>query len=84
MILELNDLCCGYGGKAIIKDIRLSVGSGDVFCILGENGVGKSTGLLLCLCGAVPYTSVPVFRAGGHHDRSYGEDQRLRASRKKG
>ena len=43
MILELNDLCCGYNGKAIIKDIRVSVGSGDVFCILGENGVGKST-----------------------------------------
>lgn len=43
MIMELNDLCCGYGGKAIIKDIRLSIESGDVFCILGENGVGKST-----------------------------------------
>ena len=43
MILELNDLCCGYNGKSIIKDVRVSVGSGDVFCILGENGVGKST-----------------------------------------
>lgn len=43
MILELNDLSCGYGGKSIIKDIRLTVESGEVFCILGENGVGKST-----------------------------------------
>lgn len=43
MILELNDLSCGYGSKSIIKDIRLTVESGDVFCILGENGVGKST-----------------------------------------
>ena len=43
MILELADLCCGYSGKAILKDIRVMVGSGDVFCILGENGVGKST-----------------------------------------
>lgn len=43
MILELNDLCCGYNEKPVIKDIRLTVESGDVFCILGENGVGKST-----------------------------------------
>lgn len=43
MILELNELSCGYGGKPILKDICLSVQSGDIFCILGENGVGKST-----------------------------------------
>ncbi len=43
MILELNDLCCGYNKNPIIKDIRLAVESGDVFCILGENGIGKST-----------------------------------------
>ena len=43
MILELNGLCCGYDGKAIIKNITETIYPGEICCILGENGVGKST-----------------------------------------
>lgn len=43
MILECNDLSCGYGEKVVLKDLNITVQSGEIFCILGPNGVGKST-----------------------------------------
>lgn len=43
MIIELNNLSCGYDKKAVIKGVNASIESGEIFCILGENGVGKST-----------------------------------------
>lgn len=41
--LELKNLCCGYGGRAILRDVSLSVGMGEVLCVLGPNGTGKTT-----------------------------------------
>ena len=44
MKLELCDVACGYTPKHIIlKNVNLSLQSGDVCCILGPNGVGKTT-----------------------------------------
>lgn len=43
MILEMNNLSCGYDKKAVVKNINATVSPGDICCILGENGVGKST-----------------------------------------
>jgi iron complex transport system ATP-binding protein len=37
-------------GSAIFRDVTFSVQPGDVFCLLGPNGIGKST-LLKCLSG---------------------------------
>jgi ABC-type cobalamin/Fe3+-siderophores transport systems, ATPase components len=48
--LEVKNATFSYDGKRnIFEDISFSVGSGEVFCILGPNGTGKST-LLRCLC----------------------------------
>lgn len=48
--LEVKNATFSYDGKRnIFEDISFSVGPGDVFCILGPNGTGKST-LLRCLC----------------------------------
>ncbi len=33
----------GYGGKAVCSDISFEVCEGDYLCIVGKNGVGKST-----------------------------------------
>lgn len=33
----------GYGNKTVLEDISFSFSSGEVVCILGPNGVGKST-----------------------------------------
>jgi iron complex transport system ATP-binding protein len=41
--IELRDVCCGYAGKAVASGINLTVRSGDFLCLLGPNGVGKTT-----------------------------------------
>lgn len=48
--LEVSGATFSYDGKLkIFDDISFTVDSGEVFCILGPNGTGKST-LLRCLC----------------------------------
>ena len=43
MILELKNISSGYKGSEVIKNISLKVESGEALCILGANGVGKTT-----------------------------------------
>ena len=44
MKLELRDVSCGYDAKhPVLKNISFDISSGEVCCILGPNGVGKST-----------------------------------------
>jgi iron complex transport system ATP-binding protein len=54
MMLELQNLRCGYGGGDVVKDISLEVKSGGVFCIVGPNGCGKST-LLKAMARLLPF-----------------------------
>lgn len=42
-LLQLEDVCVGYGETAVIEDIRLRLGAGDRIGLLGSNGAGKST-----------------------------------------
>ncbi len=43
MRLEVKDAVCGYGTKKVVENISLSVQSGEILCLLGPNGVGKTT-----------------------------------------
>lgn len=43
MELELRQVSCGYAGKAVVTGANLTLGSGEFLCILGSNGVGKTT-----------------------------------------
>lgn len=43
MRLEVKDAVCGYGIKRVVESVSLSVESGEILCILGPNGVGKTT-----------------------------------------
>lgn len=43
MKLELNHAMCGYGLRTVLNDISFKVGTGDILCLLGPNGVGKTT-----------------------------------------
>lgn len=40
---ELDDVSVGYGGEAVVSHLSLSVHPGEVHCLLGPNGVGKTT-----------------------------------------
>lgn len=42
-VLELDNICSGYGKTVIIRDVNLSLEQGKILCVLGRNGVGKST-----------------------------------------
>lgn len=43
-ILEINNLTLGYNcSEAVVKNINLCVHKGEIVCIVGESGVGKST-----------------------------------------
>jgi len=41
--LHIKGLSVGYATKEIARDINLSLGGGRLVCLLGQNGVGKST-----------------------------------------
>lgn len=43
MKLEVCNAVCGYGSHAIIKNVSMSFETGQVVCLLGPNGVGKTT-----------------------------------------
>ncbi|AOY77792.1 ABC transporter ATP-binding protein [Clostridium formicaceticum] len=43
MRLEVRGAVCGYGTKKVVKNISLSIQSGEILCLLGPNGVGKTT-----------------------------------------
>ena len=49
-VLEAKNLAVGYGRSAIISDCNVTVGLGEVVCLVGPNGAGKST-LLKAIVG---------------------------------
>jgi len=43
MKLELNHLQCSYDEKIIIDDFTATIETGEILCLLGPNGIGKTT-----------------------------------------
>jgi branched-chain amino acid transport system ATP-binding protein len=52
-VLELHDVCAGYGDGHALFGISLRVEPGEAVCLLGRNGAGKST-TLKSIMGLVP------------------------------
>ncbi len=52
-MLKVDALNQYYGGSHILRNLAFEVPVGQVTCLLGRNGVGKTT-LLKCLMGLVP------------------------------
>ena len=53
MILKVKDLHSYYGKSHVLQGVNLELAQGDLACLLGRNGVGKST-TLMSLMGMVP------------------------------
>lgn len=49
-LFEVNNISFSYGEDLIFSDISFSIDKGDVLCVLGPNGTGKTT-LIKCLNG---------------------------------
>src|SRR5476649_1888197 len=52
-MLQVDKLHQYYGGSHILRGLSFDVKIGEVTCLLGRNGVGKTT-LLKCLMGLLP------------------------------
>src|SRR5690606_11566944 len=53
MLLSLEGVNAYYGQSHILQDVNMNVGDGELVCLLGRNGAGKST-TLKCIMGIVP------------------------------
>ncbi|MCU6665910.1 urea ABC transporter ATP-binding subunit UrtE [Silvania hatchlandensis] len=62
-MLQVKELNQYYGGSHILRGLSFDVPSGEITCLLGRNGVGKTT-LLKCLMGVIPAKSGTVHWQG--------------------
>lgn len=52
-MLRLEGLDAGYGAGQVLRGLSLEVRAGAVTCLMGRNGVGKTT-LMKCITGLLP------------------------------
>lgn len=62
-MLEVKELNQYYGGSHILRGLSFDARPGEITCLLGRNGVGKTT-LLKCLMGLIPAKSGSVHWQG--------------------
>jgi len=73
MLLELTDVTVSYGQTPVLFGVNLVINQGDIACLLGRNGVGKTTllrsviGLNKVLSGNIVFdadeiTKVPTYK----------------------
>ncbi len=62
-VLEVRDLCAGYGTFDVIDGVSFEVATGEVFALLGPNGAGKTTTLRV-ISGLLPASSGTVALCG--------------------
>ena len=59
LALEVKGLRSGYGEAPVVRDVSFGVRPGEIFALLGKNGMGKST-LLKSVMGFLPLQSGSV------------------------
>ncbi len=62
-VLTIRDVNQFYGQSHTLRDVELEVPAGQCTCLMGRNGVGKTT-LLNCIMGALPLASGEII----YHD----------------
>lgn len=62
-MLQVSELNQYYGGSHILRGVSFEAVVGEVTCLLGRNGVGKTT-LLRCLMGLIPVKAGEVVWQG--------------------
>jgi urea transport system ATP-binding protein len=68
-MLRVNSLSVGYGETQVLRGVSLEVGPGELVCLMGRNGVGKTTllksvmGLLRPRAGFVEFAGRDLTRA---------------------
>jgi branched-chain amino acid transport system ATP-binding protein len=62
-LLEIKGLEVRYGGIRAVKGVDLAVNEGELVCLIGANGAGK-TSTLKAICGMLPAAAGAVSYAG--------------------
>lgn len=76
--LEFDGLVGGYGDVAVVRGVSGAVARGEVLCVIGRNGVGKSTlmkmlfGQLSCREGGVRFEGQAIERLEASQRRALG------------
>jgi len=79
-LLEVRHVSKYFGNVIALRDISMEVRAGEVTCVLGDNGAGKSS-LIKILSGVHPHDE-GEFLVGGRSVRFSGpRDARAEASR---
>lgn len=60
---EIDRISGGYGSGLVVRDVSITLRAGEVVCVLGRNGVGKST-LVKLACGFLSPSAGAVRMAG--------------------
>lgn len=76
-MLELRRVNASYGESHILRDVSMTVETGEVLCLMGRNGVGKTT-TLKTIMGLMPVQSGEV-RFEGVDLTKTPPDRRVRA-----
>ncbi len=62
-LLQVRGLQVSYGGIQAVRGLELTVNQGELVCLIGTNGAGKSS-TLRAICGLVPGTRGEIVYAG--------------------
>lgn len=76
MLLELTNVACGYGAVPLFQNISFTVARGETLCLLGPNGVGKTT-LFKTILGLLP-PAAGIIRMEGKDIARWGAEERAR------
>ncbi|MBJ9975977.1 ABC transporter ATP-binding protein [Pseudomonas sp. S75] len=63
LLLNLRNLACGYGEQRIVQNLNLHLNAGDIGCLLGSSGCGKTT-TLRAIAGFEPVHEGEIQLAG--------------------
>ena len=74
-LLEMKGICKSFNGVPALRDVQLSLESGEVHALLGENGAGKST-LIKILGGIYSKDSGEIYINGKQVQISSVKDAR--------
>ncbi|VTZ51053.1 leucine/isoleucine/valine transporter subunit; ATP-binding component of ABC superfamily [Methylocella tundrae] len=72
VLLDARGLEIGYGASVVVKGVDLAVGAGQIVCLIGANGAGKTTilrgvsGLLKIRAGSVTFDGETLTNRPAH------------------
>lgn len=73
IVLNAKDICKNFTGVKALKNINITLHRGEVRCLVGENGCGKST-FVKIIAGVEQPTSGKIILNGNEYDKLSSED----------